>query len=149
MLLYFTMTMGISLVAAGRQRAWAATQLGCVAVSLIFDPLLVPWFQNRTGNGGIGLCVTSVASEVLMLGAGIWLMPRGVFDRALFRELLLTVLAGTAMVGAARLMSSLSPFVAGPLALFVYVGVLFSTGGLDKEQLGTLASVLRRKFARS
>jgi hypothetical protein len=42
------------------------------------DPILVPWFQRRIGNGGAGLCVTGVVAELIVVGAGIALMPKGV-----------------------------------------------------------------------
>jgi O-antigen/teichoic acid export membrane protein len=148
LLVYFTMTMGVCLLASGRQRAWATIQLVCVAVSATFDPLLVPWFQARFGNGGLGVCATSVGSEVLMLVAGISLMPKGTFDRALVRQLLLALFAGVVMVAVARSMSTLTPFVAGPVSLVAYVVCLVATGGLDQEQLRAFRSILGKKFRR-
>ncbi len=54
LLLYGSMTLGCSLSAAGRQRPWALLQLGGLVVATVLDLLLIPWFQARTGNGGLG-----------------------------------------------------------------------------------------------
>jgi O-antigen/teichoic acid export membrane protein len=145
LLVYFSMLLGITLMAAGRQRAWAATQSLCVVVSAILDPILVRWFQARTGNGGLGVCVTSVVSETLMLIVGICLVPAGILDRLLGRQLVLVLIAGAAMGGVAHLLSGLNPFIGGPLALLVYLACLWLTGGIDKEQVRTFGALVRRK----
>jgi O-antigen/teichoic acid export membrane protein len=147
-LLYFTMPLGIFLLAAGRQRVWASAQVLCVVVSVILNPLLIPWFQRRTGNGGLGVCIASVTSEVLMIGAGIWLLPPGIFDRKLIRGLVLTLLAGGAMVGAALAMSGLTPFLAAPLSVVAYLVCLWAVGGLNQGQTEMLRSMVADKIKR-
>jgi O-antigen/teichoic acid export membrane protein len=142
---YFTMVLGVTLAAAGRQKAWAAAQFVCVVVSAVFDPLLVPWFQTHMGNGGLGICVSSVASEILMVVAAVWICPKGVFGRALVRQLLLTVVAGGAMVLAARLLVRVTPFVAAPIAVCAYVACLWATGGLTKEHVAMLRKIVKRQ----
>ncbi len=144
-LLYFSMTLGVSLAAAGKQRAWAITQFGCVAVSAIVDPVLIPWFQKRVGNGSLGVCVSTVLSEVLMVVVGLRLSVRGIFNRDVVRGILLALVAGGAMAGVARLLSSITPFVAGPIALAVYFACLWLTGGIDKEQLDAIRAAIARK----
>src|SRR5262249_39699834 len=119
-LVYFSMPLGSCLLAAGKQKMWSLVQCLCVVVSLVLNPLLVPFFQGRMGNGGVGLGVASVISEALMIGFGIALVPRGVIDRRLTRLIGLTLVAGAAMAGAAFLAKSLTVFVAAPLSLAVY-----------------------------
>jgi hypothetical protein len=48
-------------VAAGRQRKWALAQ-PCLVVSLVLDPILIPWAQALYGNG-VGVCVSVVTAE--------------------------------------------------------------------------------------
>jgi O-antigen/teichoic acid export membrane protein len=146
LLVYFTMTLGVGLLAAGRQRVWAAIQFLCVAVSAVLDPILVPWFQAWKGNGGLGVCVAAVISEVVMVVAGIALMPRGVFDRALMRELVLALLSGGAMALVAHFLSWMTPFLAAPIAVAVYVGGLLVTGALDKNVTQTMREMVARKL---
>lgn len=147
-LVYFSMTLGSALLAAGRAKAWAVVQSLCVVVSVIADPLLVPWFQERYGNGGLGICVSNVISEVFMVGFGLWLLPRGSFDRSVFRVLALACLAGAAMALTGRLMAGLSSWIAAPCSVVVYAGVGWACGILGKEQIQAFRELIARKARR-
>ncbi len=148
-LVYLSMPLGSALLAAGRQREWAAAQFVCVLVSVVLDPLLVPLFQARAGNGGLGICVATLSSEVLMVAAALWLTPRGVVDRSLVRGLAPVLAGALAMAGVAWLLGGLPSLVASPLAVLSYFGVLWLTGGLDRHQLDAVKGFLSRKAARS
>ncbi|MES1174337.1 MAG: oligosaccharide flippase family protein [Myxococcales bacterium] len=149
-LVYFSMPLGTCILAAGKQRAWSVVQSLCVLVSLVLDPILVPVFQRRYGNGGLGLCVAGVVSELLVVGCGIALAPKGIFDRRFARLVGLAVLSGVAMALTARGLKflSLTPFLAAPLAVLVYGGALLLTGAIDKNQVASVRSMLGRKFSR-
>jgi len=148
-LVYFSMPLGASLMAAGRQRAWASLQGLCVVTSLILDPVLVPWFQQRMGNGGLGVCLATVFSEVLMVTGGVWLMPRGVVNRDLARSIVVTLSAGAAMAFVARLLSTTSFWAAAPAAGLAYAAVVWVLGGVDEQQVELLKSIVRRKAAQT
>jgi O-antigen/teichoic acid export membrane protein len=148
LLVYFSMPLGSALLAAGRQKAWAAVQLSCVVVSIVLDPLLIPWFQAHMGNGGLGICVSALASEVLMVAAGVWLTPKGVFDRALGKTLLRTLVAGGAMALVAFQLSSMTSFVAAPVSVLAYVACLWAVGGLDRGHVGAIKGMLGRRLQR-
>jgi O-antigen/teichoic acid export membrane protein len=145
LLLFLTMPLSSALLAAGRQRAWAAAQFACVALSAALDPLLIPWFQARVGNGGLGVCISTVAGEMLMVVVGVCLLPRDIFDRSHWRSYISVVCAGAVMAGVALALSRLTPYAAAPLALVAYLACLWFTGGLDKTQIALLASLVRRK----
>jgi O-antigen/teichoic acid export membrane protein len=149
-LLYVTMTLGTCLNAAGRQRAWTVVQFTCIVIVLIADPLLVRWFQTHTGNGALGVNITTAGTELLMMIAGVWLMPRGVFDRSILRSGLLTLAAGAAMAGVAWLLKDYDSLWVAPLALGVYAATLFAIGGVDREQLQILTrgAAIRRAAKR-
>jgi len=147
-LVYFSMPLGICILAAGKQRAWSLVQAMCVVVSLVLDPRLVPWFQRRMGNGGLGLCIAGVASEALVVGCGIALAPRGIFDRRFARAILLALLAGAAMALVAYGLRSITPFVAAPIAVMVYGAVLVATGGIEKSQLAEARAMVARRLSR-
>jgi Na+-driven multidrug efflux pump len=148
LIVYFTMPLGVCLIASQRQRIWAVVQSLCLVVSVVLDPLLVPWFQRRTGNGGLGICVAAVVSELIVLGCGVALAPRGVFDRALARVLLLALLAGAAMAGSAVALRGLSSFVSAPIALSAYVGVLWFTGAIEPSYVAAMRRFVERKILR-
>ena len=147
-LMYFTMPLGTCLMALGKQRAWGIVLLSCVGVSVVLDPLLVPWFQERTGNGGLGVCVAGVVSELVVVVAGLVLVPRGILDRRLLRSILLASLSGAAMAAVAVLTRGLSPFVGAPLAVAAYVISLRLTGVLEKDQVAAIQGMIQRKLSR-
>src|SRR5262249_36779596 len=97
-LLYFTMPIGVAILAAGRRRVWSDVQSLCIVVSLALDPFLVVWFQRRYGNGGLGICVTTVISEVIVLACGVWLAPAGLFDWQFWRAFAPITISGVAML---------------------------------------------------
>jgi O-antigen/teichoic acid export membrane protein len=148
LLTYLSMPLGASALAAGRQRAWAAAQFVCVAVSAALDPWLIPWFQGRMGNGGLGVCVAAVVSETLMVAAGVWLAPRALFDRGVNLTIVRSLGAGMGMAAAAFALSRLTPFIAAPVALCAYAAGLWASGGLSREQVALLRDAVRRKVAR-
>jgi O-antigen/teichoic acid export membrane protein len=147
LLVYFSMPVGTSLAAAGKQRAWAITQFGCVAVSALLDPILVPWFQTNNNNGGLGICVATVFSEVLMVAAGVWLMPKGILNRHMLTSLGAALVAGAAMFVAAWLSRSLLPIplLGAAIAVSVYFGSLWAMGVVNSNQLMELRALLGRR----
>jgi O-antigen/teichoic acid export membrane protein len=148
-LVYFTMPVGTCVLASGKQRAWSIVQSLCVVVSLALDPLLTPWFQRRFGNGGLGPCTASVVSEVLVVGCGVALMPRGVFDAGLRRTLFFALLAGGAMALVAWLLRAFNPFLAAPIAVLGYAAALWATGEIDRSHIAKIRGVIGRKLLRS
>lgn len=148
-LVYFTMPLGTAVLAAGKRRAWSLVQAVCLFVSLGIDPLLVPWFQEHRGNGGLGVCVASVLSELIVLSGSILLAPRGSIDLSVFRTLGLSLLSGAAMAGVAIAMfGHVSPFIGAPIAITVYLVSALLTGAIDPGQRNAVLRVARRKLAR-
>ena len=147
-LLYFTMPLGISVLASGRQHEWTLVQSSCVITSLALDPLLVPVFQRRMGNGGIGIAVATLVSEAVVLCCGVWLAPRGIFGRQFWRSLVPALAAGAAMVVVAGLLRPTTSFIAAPIAVTAYVGCLWMTGGLDESFISELRRLAASKLSR-
>lgn len=147
LLLYVTMPLTAALLAAGRQRVWTAAQFGCVILSAVVDPWLIPWFQAQTGNGGLGVCIASAGAETMMVAAGLYLLPRDVLDRSIWRSYGSIAAAALVMTAVALALSGQSPYVAAPAALIAYAGCLWLTGGLGKSQVDLLWSLVRRKPA--
>ena len=149
-LLYFSMPLGTCLLAAGKKRASNIVQGLCVLISAVLDPLLIPLFQRRYGNGGLGLCVASVISEAVVVGCGIALLPRGIFDRGLAKSLALAMVSGGLMALVAfALRSVVSPFIGAPLAVLVYGIAIWFTGAVDKDQMAQIKGTIGRKFSRA
>jgi O-antigen/teichoic acid export membrane protein len=146
LMLYFTMPLGVSIVAAGRQRAWACTQLACVLLSVLLDPLLIPWFQRRIGNGGLGLCVGGVAGEVLVLLSSAALIPRGILDAAFFRSLLPVAASAVAMAAVAATLRTAPSLPSALAAVGAYAACLWLFGGIESDLIAELGEIFRRKL---
>jgi O-antigen/teichoic acid export membrane protein len=146
-LLYFSMPLGIALLAAGRQRIWSIVQALCIVFSAVLDPLLIPYFQRTQGNGGIGVCLASVVSETFMVGIGLALTPKGIFDRRLARQLALAMVAGLAMLAVGRALARVTSFSWGtaPIALAAYFALLWGIGGVGEEERAIFRGILARK----
>jgi O-antigen/teichoic acid export membrane protein len=143
LLVYFSMPLGCALTAAGRQHAWAAAQLACLVVGSMLDVLLIPWFQTHYSNGGLGVCVATLTSEVVMVTVGIRLLPAGVLDRALIRKLLAALLGAACMAGVAWVLRGFNSFVAAPPALAAYGLGVWCSGGIDLATWNEGRAVLR------
>jgi O-antigen/teichoic acid export membrane protein len=145
---YITALGGIAMAAANRSRAWSICQFACPVVSLIADPLLIPFFQHRYGNGGLGVCVTTSVDELFLIASFYWLAPKGVFDRRFGRTLLLTLLAGAAMCASALLLARLPILLGAIVSVAAYGACLWATGGLDSVLLTSLRESIGRRFQR-
>jgi O-antigen/teichoic acid export membrane protein len=146
-LLYFSIPLSQCINASGRQGRWAAVQFGCVIVSAVADPFLIPWFQAHGGNGGLGVCLAGVASEVLMVIGAILLVPKGILDRSVFHLLRNPALAGLAMVSVGLLAGRHGALLGAVLSVMSYAAVLWLIGELRGERLRSLLGMLRRRTA--
>jgi len=108
---------------------------------------LIPWFQTRYHNGGLGVCVGGVVSEVFMVGAALFIAPEGTVDASVGKSVGKAIVAGAAMFAAARALGQVTPFIAAPLALLVYFGCLWLIGGIDREQVQAVRVAVSRKIA--
>lgn len=148
-LVYFSMPLGTCILASNRQRAWATVQCACVLVSLCGNPFLVPYFQKLTHNGAIGTCVTLVISEAVVVGCGIALAPRGVFNRELAKSLTLATLSGAGMAVVAWLTKPVSFFLAVPASIATYALLAWLTGAIQPATVSMLKGMVARRLGRA
>jgi Na+-driven multidrug efflux pump len=142
-LLYISIPLSQCINASGRQGRWAAVQFGCVIISAVADALLIGWFQTHAGNGGLGVCVASVISELLMVAGALLLVPQGVLDAALLRVLRKPALAGAVMIAVGLLAGRYTALVGAVAAVASYAAVLWLSGELRGDQLRSLLLSLR------
>jgi O-antigen/teichoic acid export membrane protein len=147
-LVYFSMPIGTAILAANKQRAWALVQSSCIIVALCGNPFLIPYFQRVTGNGAIGTCVTLVGSEAFVVGCGIALLPRGVFNLQLVRALLAASASGVAMGLVAWFTKPISIFVALPAAVLTYALAAYFSGAVQPSTIEMIKGVVSRKILR-
>jgi O-antigen/teichoic acid export membrane protein len=134
LLVYSSIVLGPSLAAAGRQWWWCAAQSLCLVVSLILDPLLIPWAQAAYDNGGLGVCVSIAVAEIAMVSSGLFILPRGIVNRVLGRTFARCLTAAAAMAVVGVLLRDV-PVLAMPAAVATYAAVLWLVREVDPELL--------------
>jgi lipopolysaccharide exporter len=144
-MVYFSMVMGSCLVASGRQNGWTVVQLGSVIVSAALDPLLIGWFQLHFANGGLGVCVATVISEVLMVIGALWMLPKDILATIPIRKLASALLSGTAMAIVCFSTTALDEIARAILAVLAYVLCLHVTGGVNLTQLRSFVGLVRSR----
>lgn len=147
LLVYFSMPIGTCLASIGRQSVWAGVQFACIIVSALCGPPLIIWFQETTGNGGLGVCVATVISEVLMVGIGLYLLPKGILDKEVLKRLGAAVLAGAAMAGIAIVLKDfdINVFVRATVAVLGYLTALRIFGAINAAEARSMLGMLRRR----
>ena len=76
LLLFTNILLGNAFFALGWAKAFSVVKVASVVVSTALELVLIPLFQQRTGNGGIGVVAAFVASEFVVLVGGIFLLRR-------------------------------------------------------------------------
>ncbi len=148
--LYFAMVLATYLNALGMQRKWAMLQFGSVVISSALGLVLVPYFGETYGNGGLGMVAGTVFSEAFLVAGGLWLAPRGLINRDFLVPFGWALLSAVAMAAVGALLKPfITSWLAAPVALLTYAGCLRITGVLNDETVGTVKEMVRRKRARA
>jgi O-antigen/teichoic acid export membrane protein len=132
------------LLAAGEARRFAVAKLLAVAVGALLELLLIPTFEARLGNGGVAVVLAFGASELVVLGAALWLVPRGALERGLFLDAGRAAAAGGAAVLAARALPAAPPLVLVPLCVGAFALAAAGVGLVDRASLLPAWRALRR-----
>jgi len=110
----------------------------------VLDPPLIGWFQLHFANGGLGVCVATVISEVLMLIGAIWMLPKDIFATIPVRKLASALLSGAAMAIVCFSTTALDEIARAILAVLAYVLCLHVTGGVNLTQLRSFVGLVRK-----
>jgi O-antigen/teichoic acid export membrane protein len=142
-LLSIDILLGSALNAAGKTKQLAVVKVLSIAVSTALAILLIVACQARWGNGGIGLILAFMSTEVLMLAAFLWLLPRGAVDRATALDFIRAVISAacTAMIFWA--LPAMTPWLAIPACVAVFLVIALWSGLILSNDLHTLARVVR------
>lgn len=145
LLVYGSIVIGPSMAAAGLQWWWSAAQSLCLLVSVVLDPLLIPWAQRTFGNGGLGVAISIAVAEIAMVSSGLLILPRGIVDRAVGRTCLRCLTAAAAMAATGLLLRDV-PILAIPACVVVYVAVLWLAREVDSDLLMLMPPTLSRRL---
>ncbi len=147
LLLFFVdILLGHACVAVGKTKAFALAKAGAVIISTALDVALVPWFQARAGNGVLGVVVSLVLSEFVMITAATVLLPRGTL-RGIASDIGRAVLAAA---GGPVLLMALPPtgvVVRGAIGAIAFMALSAAVGLVTLEDITVLRESFRRRTA--
>jgi O-antigen/teichoic acid export membrane protein len=129
LLLFFVgMLLGTVITAVGRTRELAVAKLICVVFSTGLAVLLVPYFQARFQNGGVGLVLAFGSTEIVMIMAYLWLAPRGAFAPETLLDLMRALAAGAATLAVFWWFPPVTPWLRLPASILVFAFFSLATG---------------------
>ncbi len=144
-LLFVDVLLGSAIVAAGRATALAVAKVLNLLAIVGLELLLVPVFQARNGNGAIGVVVAFAASEILMFGAAVLVIPRAALSRALFADLGRALLLAAGTLVAAVSVPAGSESVAVGAAAITFVALAGALRLVRRADVEVLLEAVRHR----
>lgn len=137
--------LGSAILAVGKPKTLAIFKAVNVAACTALALVLVPIFQARTGNGGVGLVVAFGASEVIMFAAATWILPRGTLDRGFAADFLRSLAAGALVLGLFRVLPPIPPLLGVPLCILAFAGAAAAFGLVRRAEIHALVAAVQRR----
>jgi O-antigen/teichoic acid export membrane protein len=138
-------TLGTAVLAADRQLAWAKAKGAAVAFVALLNAVLVPYCQARFANGALGSAAATSAAEMVMLAAGVALVPRGVLNAAVLRDAVRAIAAAALAAVPALLLRDTSYLASAGAAAATYAAALVLLGAFDRGDLAAIRGALARR----
>lgn len=147
-LTYLNVFLGQFLISMDRQNQWTAVMAVATLATLPLDLWLIPLCERTFGNGGLGGAISFIITEFLMMVAGLFLLPRGILQRANAWLAVRAIFAGLVMTGTAWLVRQqfiVLPILVGTL---VYAGMLWLLRLIPAEDAALLRDLTRAVLRR-
>ena len=146
-LVFINMMLTVVIYAIGRGTGFAVAKIASVLVGTGLDILLIPLFQERFGNGGIGVVVAFVLSEFVVLAAAIVVLRRRTLEPAMALDIARALGAVGATLLMFRLIPGVSPWVGVPLCIAGFGAASFALGLIGPRDLALLGTAIWRRRA--
>jgi O-antigen/teichoic acid export membrane protein len=148
-LLSIGMVFGTGLIALGDERRLLAANVGATIVQyglfLVAVPIARAWFDN----GVLGVAISRVISELVMLAAAQILLPRGIITWRVWLFAVRVLLAGGALVAASLPLIDLAWPLAAVVGGLAYVLALFLVRAVRPSDVVTIAAWMKARGGRS
>jgi O-antigen/teichoic acid export membrane protein len=143
-LLFIDILLGNVIYACGGGTAFALAKVASVGAGTALDVVLIPIFQRRYGNGGIGVVVAFALSELVVFAGAMLALRRGTLDRAAALDVARALAAAAATVAGYRLLPPLPAWLGVPVCLAAFTGAALAAGLIGKRDLQGLPWRWRR-----
>jgi O-antigen/teichoic acid export membrane protein len=144
MLIYIDMLFGHAIVAVGKATQLAKAKVVAVTVTTLVELALIPVFQSRFSNGGMGIVLSMACGELVMVTAAVLLL-RNSLERGMLLDVLRAVAAGCATIALFRQVSHLSPLVGIPACVATFLLISALAGLVKPSDLELFFPKLRRR----
>ena len=134
-----------ALTALGRATALSIAKVGSVVVSTALEIILIPIFQKSTGNGGLGVAVALAASEVIVFGGALFLLPRGSLGASGVLDVGRAIAAAALTALFFRWIPSLPLYLGLPACVIVFSACSVAVGLVRRGDIELVRSLLRRR----
>jgi O-antigen/teichoic acid export membrane protein len=134
-LLFVDMLFATAITAVGKIKEIAVVKALSVGVSTGLAILFIPLCQARFDNGGIGLVLAFGSSEVLMLTAFVWLLPRGAVYRGALVDFLRAATSAAGTIVIIWTLPTITPWVAVPACVAVFMTLALASGLVRRTDL--------------
>src|SRR5262249_54555163 len=142
-LLFIDVLLGYLLLALERATALSVAKVSSLVVSTALDVVLIPIFQQRTGNGGIGVVAAFVASEVVVFGGALFLLPRGSLGLAVAIDMARALGSAALTLLLFRWIPPLPLFVGIPACIIVFLLCSVALGLVRRGDAQLFRALLR------
>ena len=147
LLLFVDVLFANALTATGRAGAFSLVKVASIGVSTALDLVLIPWFQRRWGNGGVGAVAAFIVSELVVFAGALSLMPRGTLGPGVLVDVGRALSSAGLTALLFRELPSLPFAVAIPACIACFAFCSLVLGLLRRGDLDVMRSALRRRPA--
>jgi O-antigen/teichoic acid export membrane protein len=134
-MLFVDMLFATAVTAVGKIKEISVAKALSVGVSTGLAILFIPLCQARFENGGIGLVLAFGSSEILMLIAVVWLLPRGAVYRGALVDFLRAAVSAAGTVAILWALPTITPWVAMPACVAVFMTLALASGLVRRTDL--------------
>jgi O-antigen/teichoic acid export membrane protein len=143
-LLFINILLGNSVYAAGAAVGLTVVLYLKVLVSAGLSLALVPILQDRTGNGGIGIVLSTALSELVVLAGALVLLPRGTISGPAVVDVARAVGAAASTLLLFWALPPLNPWIAIPLCIATFSSASWLLGLMRRHDLEALQGIIRK-----
>lgn len=143
-LLFIDILLGYAIMVVGKTKEMAVIKVLTVAISMGLAILLIPICQVRFGNGGIGSALAFGSTEVVMLMAFLWLLPRGVLEFSWFLDFMRAAAAAVGTMAMLLVLPSMTEWLMIPICIAVFSALVLASGLIRRTDLSKFTDLRPR-----
>jgi O-antigen/teichoic acid export membrane protein len=137
--------LGSAMSAVGRNKAFAKISIVRIAVFMVLSWLLIHYFQQRFGNGAIGLAITAGVAEIPTTIAYLILLPRGAVGSTTMLNAGRACIASLCTVVPLSMLQPLSVLYLTPLFALLFAVIAMVTRLVSPSELRLVTEVTRSR----